>query len=264
MKPQIHQEWATGPRAEATTTMRRMIDSAVKLNVDCMVESVPTDIMDTITLFNEIVTHYKAKMETLYTLQEEALKQPKEQQEALGGKLREARGTLVEGMIDVICAKLGIESRVGDTDLQEIRVEADGVVHTMEHQVDRHLYHGGKLIAVVECKAYLDACMYVRACSDFKRMKKLHPTIKSFLFALEDSQAAKAKAFTDVDFDNVCDGIFHMCDGKRSSARPLYTRQFAKEIVQAKFVAFVNALKALLPVEEEDALTAALGAMRVE
>jgi hypothetical protein len=218
--------------------------------------------MSTPTIFNEVIAHYKAKMESLYVMQEEMLKQPKEQQEALGGKLREARGSLVEGIIDVICAKLGIESRVGDNDLQVIRVEADGVVHTMEHQVDRHLYHGGKLIAVVECKAYLDACMYVRACSDFKRMKKLHPTIKSFLFALEDSQAAKAKAFTDVDFDNVCDGIFHMCDGKRSSARPLYTRQFAKEIVQAKFEAFVNALKALLPTEEDN-LAAAIGAMRV-
>lgn len=218
--------------------------------------------MDTTTLFNDVVTHYKAKMEILYTLQEEALKQPADQQEALGGKLREARGTLVEGIIDVICSKLGIESRVGDNDLQVIRVEADGVVHTMEHQVDRHLYHGGKLIAVVECKAYLDACMYVRACSDFKRMKKLHPTIKSFLFALEDSQAAKAKAFTDVDFDNVCDGIFHMCDGKRSSSKPLYTRQYAKEIVRAKFEAFVTALKALLSTEEDE-LTATLAAMRV-
>ena len=219
--------------------------------------------MDATTLFNDIVTHYKAKMEAMYVMQEEMLKQPKEQQEAIGGKLREARGSLVEGMIDVVCSKLGIESRVGDSDLQEIQVEADGEVYTMEHQVDRHLYHGGKLIAVVECKAYLDACMYVRACSDFKRMKKLHPTIKCFLFSLENSQAARAKAFTDVDFDSVCDGVFHMCNGNRSSARPLYTRQFAKEIVRPKFEAFVTALKALLHAEEDD-LAAALGAMRVE
>jgi len=211
------------------------------------------------SLFNEVVAEYKAKMETLYVLQETQQGQPKEQQEALGGQLREGRGKLVEGLIDFICAKLGIESRVGDSDLQTIRVEADGQVYTMEHQVDRYRYLGGKLVAVVECKAYLDSCMYVRACSDFKRMKKLHPTIKSFVFALEDSQAASTRVFTDVDFDNVCDGIFCMCDGKRSSGRPLYTRQYAKEIVQAKFDAFIKALTAVT-----DPLTTAVAAMRIE
>lgn len=177
------------------------------------------------SLFDEITAHY-TKLNTAL------------QAETAGGTIRGARGTLVETMIDIIAKHLGLESRVGDKDLKEITVQHNGKTYVAQHQVDRHLYYKGKFVAIVECKAYLDSCYYVRACHDFKRMKRSYPDIKAYVFSLEDSISHEAKIFTDADFDNVCDGVFFMCDGKRSSAKPIYKAEHAKIIIQAKLEAF--------------------------
>ena len=184
-------------------------------------------------LFQRCVQHVRSGHDALEHVQE-------------GGAIRGARGTLVETMIDLICADLGIESRIGTNDTQPIVLTRNGKEFRCEHQVDRHLYVKGRLVAIVECKAYLDSCYYVRASSDFKRMKLLHPSIKAFVLALENSISEDAVVFTDADYDNVCDGIFYMCDGKRSSSKPIYKKQFAKSLHRAQFDAFVTALRTLL------------------
>ena len=184
-------------------------------------------------LFQQCVTHFTTGHEALEHVQE-------------GGAIRGSRGTLVENMIDIICHSLGIEVRIGTSDLQTITIMHKDREYRCEHQVDRHLYAKGKLIAIVECKAYLDSCYYVRASSDFKRMKMAHPSVKAFVFALENSISENALVFTDADFDNSCDGIFYMCDGKRSSSKPIYKKEFAKPLNRKSFDAFVTTLRTLL------------------
>lgn len=183
-------------------------------------------------LYNSIVEYYNTNTDKL--------------ENETGGKIRAGRGNIVETMVDMICKSLGIECRVGTSDLQRISIVSNGKEYSQEHQVDRHLYVGGRLIAVVECKAYLDSCYYVRACSDFKRMKKLHPNIKSYVFALENSISDEAVVFTDVDYDKSCDGIFYMCTGKRSSSKPIYKKEFAKVIRPESLASFVEQLRTLL------------------
>jgi hypothetical protein len=164
-----------------------------------------------------------------------------------GGEIRALRGITCENMVDMICKELNIESRVGSKDLQTITITGrDGIEYTTKHQVDRHLYHKEKMIAIVECKSYLDSCYYVRTCSDFKRMAILHPNIKKIVFALENSISDNSKAFTDIDFDYVCDDIFYMCKGKRSSSKPIYTSEFSKEICPEQFETFITFLRSLL------------------
>ena len=164
-----------------------------------------------------------------------------------GGELRQTRGNVCETMIDIVCRHLGIESRIGDDDCQTITIIGrDGVTYTRQQQLDRHLYFNKKLIAVIECKAYLDSCYYVRACNDFKRMSIKHPTLKKYVFALENAIADDAVAFTDVDFNYVCDKIFYMCDGKRSSSKPIYKKEFAKPINIASLRAFIQELRTLI------------------
>lgn len=188
---------------------------------------------DNDNIYHDIVKHYNDNIVDLETKE--------------GGQIRASRGELVENMIDIVCKHLGIKSLKGSNDMKVITVTGrDGNVYKQSHQVDRHLYYRGSLIAVVECKAYLDACYYVRACSDFKRMKKEYPGIKAFIFSLENSISDNSLAFTDVDFDYVCDGIFFMCDGKRSSSKPIYMKKYYKSIVSDKLIAFVNTLKKLL------------------
>jgi len=163
-----------------------------------------------------------------------------------GGKIRSGRGNTVEGIMDIIGKSLNFDCRVGTSDKQRITIVSNGREYSQEHQVDRHLYFDNRLVAIVECKAYLDSCYYVRACSDFKRMKKRYPHIKAYVFALENSISDEAVAFTDVDYDNSCDGIFYMCNGKRSSSKPIYKKEFAKTIQQEHLSSFVQQLRTLL------------------
>jgi hypothetical protein len=186
------------------------------------------------SLYDRITTHYNA---TVAPLDDSTLG---------GGAIRSGRGELVEGMIDIICQDIGLLSKKGTTDMQTITINRAGKVFSLEHQVDRHIYKGDTLIAIVECKAYLDSCYYVRACSDFKRMKIAHPDIKCYIFALENSISESSKVFTDVETDDVCDGVFYMCDGKRSSSKPIYKKEFYKTINETSFNAFVDTMKSLL------------------
>lgn len=96
---------------------------------------------------------------------------------SLGGKIRHCRGEFVETFVDIICQELGVVCRDGRFDKHIISTtNTDGKRFTKAHALDRHLYdQNNQLIAVVECKSYLDSCYYVRACSDFKRMKMKHP-----------------------------------------------------------------------------------------
>jgi hypothetical protein len=167
--------------------------------------------------------------------------------EFTGGKMRECRGTGIEDLvikiIQRIASRLQIDlvAKKGKFDKKKLVVPENHLIHKL-HQVDVHVYLNRSLVAVVECKSYLDSCYYVRACEDFELFKKFGYPVKTVIFSLEDSMDEKTKQFTDFWKNNVCDEVFYMLDGKRSSSKPIYRRQYTKEPREEKMMRFVSFL----------------------
>lgn len=151
-----------------------------------------------------------------------------------GGKMRSDRGDGIEKFVMDTINSVGkllgknLIAIKGDNDKKELKIP--GTEIKKEHQVDVHIYNDSQFIAVIECKAYLDSCYYTRACDDFKLFKKFGYDVKKYIFTLEDSIKEDTKIFTDYETDNVCDRIFYMLDGKRSSTKPIYDSKFRKPI----------------------------------
>jgi hypothetical protein len=115
-----------------------------------------------------------------------------------------------------------------------------------EHQIDVHVYLDEIFIAVIECKAYIDHCMYVRACDDFKIFKEFGYSLKNIVFAMEDSMNTESKIFTDHVNNGICDKCFFILDGKRSSSKPIYNPLFKKDINKTKVKLFIDYIYLLI------------------
>jgi hypothetical protein len=176
----------------------------------------------------EVTRRYTARMDPIYDLHD-------------GGKIRAARGNLVEDLVRDCCELVGLEWRKGTQDLQTIVVGE----FSKNHQVDGHIYKNGAPAVFIESKAYLDSCYYVRAVEDFKLMKLRYPTVPCVVVALEKGGSDDAFAFTNAVNVGACSSVVYLCDGKRSSSRPMYQREFAKPIQQAKLEALVRYLQSV-------------------
>ena len=134
--------------------------------------------------------------------------------------MRGDRGENIENFVKKVINLFNIEYGVnvyaikGNDDKKELKIPNTEI--KKEHQVDIHIYKNDIFIAVIECKAYLDSCYYIRACNDFTLFKKFGYNVKKYIFTLEDSIKDDTKIFIDYETDNVCDDIFYMLDGKRS------------------------------------------------
>lgn len=143
------------------------------------------------------------------------------------GKTRAIRGADIEKFVLNTINKIGLECNInlyaknGNKDHKIL--EIDNI--TKKHQVDIHIYKNDTFYSVIECKSYLDNCYYTRACSDFKIFDKFGYNLKYFIFSLEDSINNQTKLFTDIIYDNICDDIFFLFDGKRNSNNPLFNRE---------------------------------------
>jgi hypothetical protein len=178
-----------------------------------LVQKDGTGQVDVIQICQEVERRYDERMERIYTLKE-------------GGELRAARGELVEKLFQDCCELIGFEHRKGGVDKQKIVLRE----HSKQHQVDGHVYNHSRLVMFSECKAYLDACYYERACNDFRIMKIKYPDLPCIVVSLENSLADDARVFTDTVFDYSCNQIFFLCEGKRSSSKPLYKREYTKKL----------------------------------
>jgi hypothetical protein len=167
-----------------------------------------------------------------------------------GGKMRGDRGEDIENFVKFVINMFISEYDLnacavkGTDDKKELKIP--GTEIKKDHQVDIHIYKNDIFIAVIECKSYLDSCYYTRACDDFKLFKKFGYDIKKYIFALEDSIKEETKLFTDYETDNVCDDIFYMLDKKRCSNKPIYNKEYKKNINKDKLTYFVKSLKKLL------------------
>jgi hypothetical protein len=166
-----------------------------------------------------------------------------------GGEMREKRGSDIETFVRTTINKVGetldidLHARCGNEDKKDLIIDLpDGKKLTKQHQVDVHIYKNGVFVAAIECKAYLDSCYYVRACDDFKMFKKFDYNVKNCIFTLENAIAEDTKIFTDFINEYICDEIFYILDGKRTSSKPVYDMKHKKTInvnVLTKFIDFI-------------------------
>lgn len=169
-----------------------------------------------------------------------------------GGKMRGDRGNDLEVFIrDSISFIANIENAPlravkGSQDKKELKISHGNKTITKQHQVDVHIYKNDTFTAVIECKAYLDACYYVRACDDFQLFKKFGYDVKKYIFTLEDSLDEDTRIFTNHINDNVCDDVFIMLDGKRSSSKPIYDQKYKKEIVSKNLDKYIDVIYGML------------------
>jgi hypothetical protein len=167
-----------------------------------------------------------------------------------GGKMRGDRGdhieSFVKNVVNMFNTVFGVNVSAikGNDDKKELKIPGTDI--KKDHQVDIHIYKNDIFIAVIECKAYLDSCYYTRACDDFKLFRKFGYNIKKYIFTLEDSIKEETKIFTDYETDNVCDDIFYMLDGKRTSTKPIYDKKYKKNINKRKLIYFIKTLEKLL------------------
>lgn len=159
-----------------------------------------------------------------------------------GGKMRSSRGNDIESFIcycvDFIAnhEDINLVAKKGMFDKKTIEINEI----KKDHQIDIHIYYNDKFVAVVECKAYLDHCMYIRACDDFKIFKKFGYTLKNAIFALEDNLEHNSKVFSDHVNENICDHYFCILDGKRNSSKPIYDKRFKKDINKKSLKDFID------------------------
>lgn len=171
-----------------------------------------------------------------------------------GGKMRGDRGKDIENFIFYVIElfrdlyNINVVAKKGTADKKSLLLNYKNQIIQKEHQVDLHIYKDDTFIAAIECKAYLDSCYYVRACDDFALFKKFGYDIKTFIFSLENSIDENTKIFTDVVNEDVCDDIFYLLDGKRSSTKPIYKRLYKKNIKKEKVEYFINSIKNLFDI----------------
>ena len=164
-----------------------------------------------------------------------------------GGQMREKRGADIELFVRTTINKIGeilnidLRARCGNDDKKDLIINLpNGKKLTKQHQVDVHIYVNGVFVAVIECKAYLDSCYYVRACDDFKMFKKFDYIVNNYIFTLENAISEDTKLFTDFMNEYICDDIFYILEGKRTSSKPVYDSKFKKNINKKELTKFIN------------------------
>jgi len=169
-----------------------------------------------------------------------------------GGKMRELRGSSIETFVMNTINNIGKLYNVdfiaicGDNDKKDLVINLpDGKQLHKNHQVDIHIYKNKQFIAVIECKAYLDSCYYERACSDFAYFKKFGYNIRKIIFTFENSISYETKTFIDHMNERVCDDVFCIFDGKRTSGKPIYDIKHKKKINITKLTEYIDAMISL-------------------
>lgn len=153
-----------------------------------------------------------------------------------GGKIRQKRGELVESIVPMMWESLG-----------GIVKTKDKLTHTtsngsIKKALDCHLYLGDSLVACVECKSYLDLCYLERADWDSKVIKQVLD-VPCIVVALQDACAETSRNY--VLGEGYIDNTFFLVPGKRSSAKPLYKKEYFKEIDRPMFDNLYNYMKGL-------------------
>ena len=99
-----------------------------------------------------------------------------------GGKMRGTVGKLYEDIAQGIIYAEDDQLVVKHNDY--VLVESfPGSDTFMKVQVDLHVYKDNELLAIVECKTYLDRSMLDRACSESEKIREVYPGVPTAVFA---------------------------------------------------------------------------------
>jgi len=156
---------------------------------------------------------------------------------ASGGVTRYKRGALVEGIIQMVWESLG-------GTVKKVKFPCVRGDKTCKMGLDAVLYKDEVIKAHVECKSYLDLCYLERAEWNSREMFENSITEPKIILALENSIAETSKDY--VLEGNYIDEIFFLCQGKRSSTRPLYKKESFKDIDTEYFSIFYKYLQNLI------------------
>lgn len=168
----------------------------------------------------------------------------------VGGKIRQSMGDLGEELVRVAWMEVAkvysdiskpVEPKKGENDQKEC-VDKNG--NTYNAHVDKHCYIEDKFALAVEAKSYLDSCYYARASSDFRLLKQYYDKdLTCAVVSIEDAAKESSKKF--IENEGWVDATFILADGKRSSAKPIWKKQFRKELNHEKVGALIDFLDGL-------------------
>jgi hypothetical protein len=107
--------------------------------------------------------------------------------------------------------------------------------------VDRHI-HLPLIHFYVECKMYLETSMAKRACDDLSYFNDDNEI--TMIVSLENAMGEKAEKFFK-DQGHV-DKMIFLVDGKRSSTKPIWKKQFAKDLNMEKVMELIDYIESKL------------------
>ncbi len=164
-----------------------------------------------------------------------------------GGRIRQSMGDLGEELSALAWMEIAkiysdiekpVKPKKGEKD-QIKCVNKNGNIFYAH--VDKHCYISGKFVLAIEAKSYLDSCYYYRASNDF-RLLKIYYDKKLVCIVVYVEDAAKEESKYFIEDEKWVDRTFILTDGKRSSAKPIWKREFKKKLNLKKVKNFIEFL----------------------
>lgn len=145
-----------------------------------------------------------------------------------GGKIRATRGDLVETIVKELWKEL---SNSNSFKKEKFTIISSCGQYKIKKGLDIHLYKNEVLVGMVECKTYLDEPMLQRAISDAEEL--INYNVPKVVVALEN--AMDDETFCYWLSKNKLNNIFILVNGKRSSGKPLYDKNYFKNLNKSSF-----------------------------
>ena len=165
-----------------------------------------------------------------------------------GGSVRQTAGEILEKNVmrtlHKVCVLAGLNTenfKLVKGDTLGKGVKCTNVAGSVNAGVDCHLFINDVLTIAIECKTYLDARNIVAGLTHLRTLKEKHNTTTLFL-SLED--AINRDTLNYYLLEGKINAALFLMHGKRSSARPIYLKEFTKEIDINTAFDFVNLLYA--------------------
>lgn len=163
----------------------------------------------------------------------------------VGGKIRQAMGDLGENLAKFIWIKVAtlykdiskpIEPKKGEKDKKKC-ISKNG--HLFDAHVDKHCYIEDKFLLAIESKSYLDSCYCTRASEDFRLLKLYYdPKLICIIVSVEDATKESSRKF--IEDQGWIDAIFILADGKRTSSKPIWKKDFFKKLNKEKVAKLIE------------------------
>lgn len=166
-----------------------------------------------------------------------------------GGQQRKIRGEFVENLvgqvIEKICNYIGLQNYAVKYREKLMLKSVNG--YTKSHGVDVHVYIHDEFALAIECKSYLDACYYDRACVDLHLIKQYCGShVKTMIVSLENSIEENTKLFYDDLFNEPVDNVCLLSSYTRSSKIPFWQRYSSTQENTQYINAFLETLYSII------------------